>query len=288
MSTAIHSGKAKPGQRARLPSTGPLATRERKTPDAHSDKKTSANQPTPFGKIPAEKTDQTITRPIVKASAGARILEGAHLLAMAMRSYAAQLHRGTEEKAGRHTSTFLEAYSFLISAVPKKNRLDLLMQMRRGIDEVARTELNVTLGESAANDEAGRVGTADFMAGLEQQEQEQREKDISSERLLPGAAMRARLQVSPQALSAALKAKRMFVMQGPSGEYVYPAFFADSAYDRRVLEKVSKALGDLPGAAKWDFFMSPRVSLAGKTPLNALAKGKVDEVMAAADAFREQ
>lgn len=100
--------------------------------------------------------------------------------------------------------------------------------------------------------------------------------------------MRARLRVSPQALSAALKAKRMFIMQGPSGEYVYPEFFADSTYDRRVLERVCKALGDLPGAAKWDFFMSPRVSLAGKTPLNALAKGKVDEVMAAADAFREQ
>lgn len=287
MSTAIHSGKAKPGQRPKLPSTAALATREQMTSDSIADKKTSTGQRTPGGKTLAAKAHQAGTRPVLKASAGARLLEGAHLLTVAMRSYATKLP-DADEKPGRHTSTFLEAYSFLISAVPRKNRLDLLRQMRRGIDEVARTELNVSLAESAANDEAGRVSTADFMAGLERQEQEQREKDISSGRLLSGAAMRARLQVSPQALSAALKAKRMFVMQGPSGEYVYPAFFADSAYDRRVLEKVSKALGDLPGAAKWDFFMSPRVTLAGKTPLNALAKGRVDEVLAAADAFREQ
>jgi hypothetical protein len=78
------------------------------------------------------------------------------------------------------------------------------------------------------------------------------------------------------------------VLQGASGEYLYPAFFAEPAYERRALEKVCKALGDLPGAAKWDFFMSPRVSLNGRTPLQALAKGALDEVLEAANAFREE
>jgi hypothetical protein len=51
---------------------------------------------------------------------------------------------------------------------------------------------------------------------------------------------------------------------------------------------VSKALGDLPAAAKWDFFMTPRVSLQNKMPLEALAMGNVVAVMAAAQAFAEE
>ena len=92
---------------------------------------------------------------------------------------------------------------------------------------------------------------------------------------------------APSATSGAETA-RMFALQGPSGELMYPAFFADPRQDRKRLEAVSKVLGDMPGAAKWDFFMSLRLSLGNKTPLDALAKGKVAEVMAAARAFAEE
>lgn len=80
----------------------------------------------------------------------------------------------------------------------------------------------------------------------------------------------------------------MFVMQGPSGEYAYPAFFADPAYHRPVLEKVCKALGDLPGSSKWGFFTGPRFSLGGKNPLGFLAKGQIEAVMTAARTFAEE
>jgi hypothetical protein len=133
-----------------------------------------------------------------------------------------------------------------------------------------------------------RVSTEDFMAGLMQQEKAQREKDIASKRLISGAEMRERLGVSPQALSAALKAKRMFVLTGPSGGYYYPSFFADPRYDRPVLEKVCRTLGDLPGASKWDFFTTPKISLGNKAPLDALAKGKLDAVLIAAAGFLEE
>jgi hypothetical protein len=126
------------------------------------------------------------------------------------------------------------------------------------------------------------------MAGLVREEKTQREKDIASKRLISGAEMRERLGVSPQALSAALKAKRMFVLTGPSGGYYYPSFFADPRYDRPVLEKVCRTLGDLPGASKWDFFTTPKISLGNKAPLDALAKGKLDAVLIAAAGFLEE
>lgn len=132
------------------------------------------------------------------------------------------------------------------------------------------------------------VSTEDFMTDMRRQEKELRLADIAAKRLIPGLEMRERLGVTPQALSAALKAKRMFIMQGPAGEYLYPAFFADPKYDRPVLEKVCKVLGDMPGGSKWDFFMSPKISLGNRTPLEALLKGKLDLVMVAATGFAEQ
>lgn len=155
--------------------------------------------------------------------------------------------------------------------------------MRNSIDAVAREE-----GGADAPARGKHVSTADFMISLQEQERAQRMRDIATQRLLPAAQMRERMQLSPQALSAALKTKRIFALSGPSDAYVYPAFFADPSYERRALERVSQALGDLPGSSKWDFFTKPRLSLGGKTPLQAIAKGRGEAVMNLAKAFREQ
>ncbi|MDN2694788.1 hypothetical protein O0882_00500 [Janthinobacterium sp. SUN073] len=181
--------------------------------------------------------------------------------------------------------TFQEAYASLLDAVPRDDRPALLAQMRRDLDIVAERELNLDSDNDA---QTGHVSTLQFMRNLEEQERQQREKDLASHSLLSGAELRARLKVTPQALSAALKARRLFALRGASGEYVYPAFFADPRHDRHTLEKISKILGDLPGAAKWDFFTIPRLSLGGKSPLEALAKGKLDAVMAAARACADE
>ena len=181
--------------------------------------------------------------------------------------------------------TFQEAYASLLDAVPRDDRPALLAQMRRDLDIVAERELKLASGNDA---QTGHVSTRQFMRDLEEQERQQREKDLTSHRLLSGPELRARLAVTPQALSAALKARRLFALRGASGEYVYPAFFADPRHDRHTLEKISKILGDLPGAAKWDFFTIPRLSLGGKSPLEALAKGKLDAVMAAARAYADE
>ena len=48
------------------------------------------------------------------------------------------------------------------------------------------------------------------------------------------------------------------------------------------------ALGDLPGGAKLQFFLTRKGSLGGETPLQALAAGRVAKVKDIAAAFAEE
>jgi hypothetical protein len=73
-----------------------------------------------------------------------------------------------------------------------------------------------------------------------------------------------------------------------AGAFYYPAFYADGRLDRRSLEKVTKALGDVPAASKYFFFASPSTLLGNATPLEALAKGRLDDVVTSAAAFSER
>lgn len=107
---------------------------------------------------------------------------------------------------------------------------------------------------------------------------------IKNRELITSAELQERLGIRRQSLSDAVKAGRLFAMLGPSGENYYPAFYADPALDRRAVEKVSKALGSLPAASKYFFFTSV-LSTLHETPLQALAKGRLNEVLVAASAF---
>lgn len=94
-------------------------------------------------------------------------------------------------------------------------------------------------------------------------------------------------QVKRAVINNALTAGRIFAVVGPSGEKYYPSFFADPSLDRRVLEKIAKALGSLPAAAKYHFFTSKFTAL-GESPLDALRKGKVEQVIFAATGYAER
>lgn len=110
---------------------------------------------------------------------------------------------------------------------------------------------------------------------------------ISRKEYMTSAELQAAWNVQRAAISNALRSGRIFAAVGPSGEYYYPAFYTDESLDRRAVEKVSKALGTLPAASKYHFFTSPATSL-GTSPLDALRKGRVDDVVAAASSFAEQ
>lgn len=110
---------------------------------------------------------------------------------------------------------------------------------------------------------------------------------VSEKQVVPAGDMAARLQITRQALSKAVKAHRMFTVY-VSATPMYPAFFADPDLDRRQLERVAKELGELPGWQKWTFFATPKASLGNITPVQALKKGRYSEVRAAAKGFAER
>lgn len=223
---------------------------------------------------------------------------GTKMLADAMTSF---LSAPTKRASKPGKSYLRAAAGSLMQVVPKENLLAMLHQLTVDVEDMTEKEFGKSswarlkpgaperLGTTvqAASSPAMVVSTDEFMADLRRQEKELRLADIAAKRLIPGSEMQERLGVTSQALSAALKAKRMFIMQGPAGEYLYPAFFADPKYDRRVLEKACKTLGDIPAGSKWEFFMTKRLSLGRKTPLDALLSGKLESVMAAAAGFAE-
>ena len=111
-------------------------------------------------------------------------------------------------------------------------------------------------------------------------------KMVGEGALVDSAVFVDRLKVSRQALSKALKAHRVFYVV--SGQRFYPDFFLDKRYERRQVELVSKALGELPGASKLQFFLGKKASLEGRTPLDALARGHFSRVRVAAQGFAER
>jgi len=114
-----------------------------------------------------------------------------------------------------------------------------------------------------------------------------REALVSNKKVVSSGEMTTALSITRQALSKAVKANRFFVLT-VGGEDYYPGFFADPDLDRRQLESVSKALGDLPGWEKWRFFTTPKSSLIRLTPLEALKKGMYRQVLTAATGFAER
>lgn len=126
------------------------------------------------------------------------------------------------------------------------------------------------------------------LSSLEAQGIAAREAEFRRGSLLSAADFQQKLGISRQAINKAIHENRMFYLDGASGENRYPAFFADGRHDRRNLEKVCKVLGNLPGASKWQFFTTAKVSLGNRTPLTSLASGDLDAVLQAAAGFAER
>jgi hypothetical protein len=111
-------------------------------------------------------------------------------------------------------------------------------------------------------------------------------KSIKMQELLDSSNFTKRLNWTRQALSKALRANRVFFLEARGDRY-FPAFFTDPRHERRHLEAVSRMLGDVPGSGKWLFFTTPKGSLSGLTPIQALDKGHLGAVKAAAERFTQ-
>ena len=129
-----------------------------------------------------------------------------------------------------------------------------------------------------------REGGALDLVALDKQALSTRKTLVDQKHLLDSAQMCAGLDISRQALNKAMASGRMFSVDVGGAAY-YPAFFASGKIDRKTLEKTAKQLGALPGWSKWHFFTTALDPLDGLTPLQALEKGRLADVLAAADAF---
>lgn len=112
------------------------------------------------------------------------------------------------------------------------------------------------------------------------------------ERLDPTALIAAdkfahELGISRANLEKALRANRIFSIEF-SGKSYFPAFFLDTRYERRHLYLICRVLGGLPGGSKLQFFATPKGSLSGRWPLDALADRNVAAVRCTAQGFVER
>jgi hypothetical protein len=144
---------------------------------------------------------------------------------------------------------------------------------------------------STLTDKKPRARTADndaFMRSMAMQEQIRRAELEQSGQLISSQELAHRLGVTSQAVSKALKSRRLFALDGSGGGLLYPAFYADGKLSRRDLGAVTRALGDIPASSKWQFFTNPKSSLGGITPLDALQSGQREAVMVSAAGFVER
>ncbi|MBJ7313718.1 hypothetical protein ACFOLJ_15235 [Rugamonas sp. CCM 8940] len=156
--------------------------------------------------------------------------------------------------------------------------------------KIPRTKVKGLLERYASPTKASRLtdnrDNDEFTAVLNSQSLLSRLKHLNDGLLLTSSDICQRLAFSRQALSKAVKEFRIFSVVGPSNAQLYPAFFASEKPERRELERVSQALGDMPGPSKWEFFITPKTSLGGRSPVVAIAEGDLQRVLAAASGFK--
>ena len=198
-------------------------------------------------------------------------------------------------KAARPVDQFVSSVEALVRAVPEVEKLPrkrLLEQLSASPSPAAETDALLRhLGTLTRKFEQIRLTLQDkevrrLADDAARKVLARHEAMIREGSLVEPAEFASRLDWTRQALSKALMSHRVFYVEVRGARY-FPSFFTEPRYERRHLEAVSKALGSLPGATKLWFMSSPKGSLAGQTPLQALAKGKVAEAVRAAEGFAE-
>lgn len=94
----------------------------------------------------------------------------------------------------------------------------------------------------------------------------------------------ARMRWSHDTLVKAVAKEIVFFLE-EHGSRRYAAFYADPKFELRHLAAVSRKLSGLPAGSKWQFFRTPKGSLGGLRPLEALHQGHVASVKRCAEGF---
>lgn len=105
--------------------------------------------------------------------------------------------------------------------------------------------------------------------------------------LIDPQALQRALSLTAGDIADAITEGRLFRVD--VGEYqYYPAFFASKTIPLTESQAVAVVLAPLSGWLKWDFFTARRGSLGDRSPLEVLAVGQFELVMARATTFRDE
>jgi hypothetical protein len=161
------------------------------------------------------------------------------------------------------------------------------------VEALREDEVGQAILDAARNPARARMSTAkskregrQFMASVEQNAAAALEVRITNRLLVDSAELEHKLRVRRRAIRNAVAANRLIEFQRSTGEKFYPSFYTDASLNRRDVEKVSKALGALPPDLKLHFF-TQRLTSLNASPLEALRKGRLIEVLNLATAFAE-
>ena len=129
------------------------------------------------------------------------------------------------------------------------------------------------------------IGSVLDMEATRSQATQARRKRVAEGELLNANDFLEHLGMSRTALTKAVETHRIFAVEVDAIPH-YPAFYFSPLYDRkRMLSRVTRALRGLSGWAKLDFYESPNEVLGGQSPLEALAKGRLADVLTLATAY---
>jgi hypothetical protein len=107
---------------------------------------------------------------------------------------------------------------------------------------------------------------------------------IANRELLSAAELREALGIAQAEIDDAVEDNRLFSIYAPDRQPYYPSFYANTDLDKVAFGLVAQVLRDVPATSQYHFFVSKRTNL-GETPLEALKRGRVDEVLKAAAGF---
>ena len=105
--------------------------------------------------------------------------------------------------------------------------------------------------------------------------------------LIDAVEFSRRRGISAEMIGELVAQHRLFSLER-DGQTLYPAFLANPTESIRRMEAVCRHLGTLPGGSKWQFLITPKGSLAGRTPLEALRDGDSAAVNVTAEGFKER
>ena len=98
------------------------------------------------------------------------------------------------------------------------------------------------------------------------------------------AAMR---QQTTRLVEKDLAAGRLFAME-MDGQHWILAAFANPSIDKRRLARLCRVLQEAPAGARLRFLTTPKGSLSGRTPLEALIAGSWGDVVTAARGYMDR